>query len=174
MESQTTSPTRRSRKLIDRPLQLRLVGTFLAVGCVAILFQVILMNQAVLQLGRSLGDPGEQVLRQGPGMLLRTQLITMAVMIPVSLTIGILVTHRIAGPAYRMRMYLEDIAENGVPEHACKVRDGDELQDLCEQLNKAVSALQVGPSAKGDATSGSDEPLPPLPQVATSTESAAS
>lgn len=174
METQSQSPKRRSRKLIDRSLQLRLVGTFVAVGCVAILFQVILMNQSVLQLGRSLGNPGEQVIRQGPSMLLRTLLITMAVLIPVTLGIGILVTHRVAGPAYRMRSYLESVAENGVPDYPCKVREGDELQDLCEQVNQAILAFQGGPKAQEDRQEESNEPLPPLPQVSEDAESAVS
>ncbi len=174
METQSQSPKRRNRKLIDRSLQLRLVGTFVAVGCVAILFQVILMNQSVLQLGRSLGNPGEQVLRLGPSMLLRSMLITMSVLIPVTLGIGILVTHRVAGPAYRMRMYLENVAENGVPEHPCKVREGDELQDLCDRVNEAILAFQEGPKVQQDEQGASAEPLPPLPQATESAESAAS
>lgn len=172
MRDKQTNMKRRSKKLIDRSLQLRLVGTFVAVGCVAVLFQVILMNQSILQLGRSLGDPGEQVLRMGPKVLLRTLLITTGVLVPVSLVIGILATHRIAGPAYRMRMYLEQVAQEGVPDYPCKVRDGDELQDLCERLNQTLAAYQQAEPLGRPAGPSPEAPGAALPQEPAETEHA--
>ena len=135
--------TPRRKKLIDKSLQLRLVGAFLAVASIAVLFQVVLMNNSMLSLSRSLGEGGEELLRQAPTHLARTILLTLAVLIPVTATVGIIVTHRIAGPAYRMRMYLEEIARDGAPEAPCRIRKNDELQDLCAKLNLAIEAIQT-------------------------------
>lgn len=48
----------RTRKLIDKSLQLRLVGAFVAVGCVATLFQVVLLNQSMLGFAEKLPKVG--------------------------------------------------------------------------------------------------------------------
>ncbi|MEZ5973934.1 MAG: hypothetical protein R3F33_16870 [Planctomycetota bacterium] len=132
----------RTRKLIDKSLQLRLVGAFVAVGCVATLFQVVLLNQSMLSLSQSMPSNGDLLLAETPGVLARSVLITLGVLIPAMTLVGILVTHRIAGPAYRMRMYCNEIAASGEVTYKCRIRQHDELQSMCEVLNEAVSAVQ--------------------------------
>lgn len=135
---------KRRRKIIDRPLQLRLVGSFLAVACLAALFQVILLNNSMLGLAREMQELGDEVLSHTPKLLARNVALTLGVLIPCVLVVGILVTHRIAGPTYRFRMYLNEIAENGAPERPCRIRRNDELHDICALLNRAVDALATG------------------------------
>ena len=134
--------TLRFKKLIDKSLQLRLVGAFVAVGCVATLFQVVLLNQSMLGVSRGLATNGDILLAETPRILIRSVLITLGLLVPTMTLIGILVTHRIAGPAYRMRMYLKEIEMSGEVKQPCRIRKHDELQDMCTLLNQAVDRIR--------------------------------
>ena len=68
-------------------------------------------------------------------------LITLALLVPLTLAIGILVTHRVAGPLYRFEEYLKAVAR-GEPVGRCHIRKGDECQSLCDAVNDAVDALK--------------------------------
>ncbi len=138
----------RTRKLIDKSLQFRLVGAFVAVGCVATLFQVVLLNQSMLSLSKNLSANGDLLLQQTPPILVRSVLITLCVLVPAMTLVGILVTHRIAGPAYRMRMHLKEIEESGEVPRACRIRKHDELHEMCELLNRAIDRLTQGPQTE--------------------------
>ena len=131
----------RARKLIDKSLQFRLVGAFVAVGCVATLFQVVLLNQSMLSLSKSMAANGDLLLQETPPILIRSVLITLCVLVPAMTLVGILVTHRIAGPAYRMRMHLQEIERSGEISQPCKIRKHDELQDMCTLLNRALERV---------------------------------
>lgn len=54
---------------------------------------------------------------------------------------GVASTHKIVGPLYRFRVYLTALARGESPE-PCRIRKDDELQDLCELLNRATEPLR--------------------------------
>lgn len=54
---------------------------------------------------------------------------------------GILVTHKIVGPAYKLRLLLRHMA-NGRLELTGRLRDGDELQSVFAELEKMVDSLR--------------------------------
>lgn len=54
---------------------------------------------------------------------------------------GILITHRVVGPAYRMRRIFEGIGE-GKLEITTGIRKGDELQDLYQAFADMVESLR--------------------------------
>ncbi|MDF1836996.1 MAG: hypothetical protein P1V35_03930 [Planctomycetota bacterium] len=139
----------RTRKLIDKSLQLRLVGAFVAVGCVATLFQVVLLNNSMLDLSADLAKNGDILLATTPGILMRCVAITMGLLVPALTLVGILITHRIAGPAYRMRCYFQEIQESGEVNYKCRIRKHDELQSMCVLVNKAVERIQADYPAEG-------------------------
>ncbi len=155
----------RTRKLIDKSLQLRLVGAFVAVGCVATLFQVVLLNQSMLSLSKDLARNGDFLLAETPAVLVRSVLITLGVLVPAMTLVGVLITHRIAGPAYRMRMYLKEIEESGEVTYACRIRKHDELQDMCGLLNQAISRIQEGVPSQQDVAQDSDAELEEAPAI---------
>ncbi len=138
----------RTRKLIDKSLQLRLVGAFIAVGCVATLFQVVLLNNSMLNLSEDLAKNGDILLATTPGILMRSVMITMGLLVPALTLVGILITHRIAGPAYRMRCYFQEIEQSGEVKYKCKIRKHDELQSMCKLVNKAVERVQADHAAQ--------------------------
>ncbi len=133
---------RRTRKLIDKSLQLHLVGAFILVGCLATLFQVVLLNNSMLGLSKELGESGDILLARTPGLIVRSMLTTMGLLIPALTLVGVLVTHRIAGPAYRMRCYFQEIVASGKVTYTCRIRKRDELQSMCDTLNLAVQRVQ--------------------------------
>ena len=131
----------RKKKLINSRLQLRLIGVFLAVSCVASLFQVVLLNRSMMDLAQRLPGDGDLLLGHLPTVLLVNIGLTFAVLAPLTFLIGLAVTHRVAGPAYNMTRYCQALARGEEP-GPCKVRDKDELQDLCAALNAAVARLR--------------------------------
>jgi nitrogen fixation/metabolism regulation signal transduction histidine kinase len=54
---------------------------------------------------------------------------------------GIMVTHKLVGPAYKMRMLLGEVAA-GKLRIAGRLRKGDELQELFEAFSQMIDALR--------------------------------
>lgn len=160
----------RKRKLVDKALQLRMVAIFVTIGCASVLFQVILMNASLLDLAREAPDGGLEMLESARGKVATNIIWTLGVMIPLMASIGIAATHRVAGPAYRMRRHLEGIAEGG-PVTRCRIRKGDEFQGLCDALNAAIERLapSVDPSEE-HSDEGKLESTPAVAPAATSDE----
>ena len=71
----------------------------------------------------------------------------------VALLLGIVVTHRIAGPVYRVRRLLEDLGQGRreVPRHG--LRDGDELRELFDAASSLVKTLRTEDEATLEAVS---------------------
>ena len=55
--------------------------------------------------------------------------------------IGIIVTHKVVGPAYKMRLLLNQVAD-GKLKLAGRLRKGDELQELFEAFANMVESLR--------------------------------
>jgi hypothetical protein len=72
-------------------------------------------------------------------LLLEVLLFSFAVLLPSVLAIGVLLTFRVAGPIYRFERYLEDVAA-GRDTGPCRIREGDQLQELCDRINAALEA----------------------------------
>jgi hypothetical protein len=147
---------KRKKKLINSRLQLRLIGVFLAVSCVASLFQVILLNRSLLELAKELTTDGDRMLGFLPGILASNVLMTVGVLGPLTFLVGLLVTHRIAGPAFNMTRYCQALARGEDP-GACRIRSDDELWELCDALNAAVTRLRQEPQVAQPATQAEPE-----------------
>ena len=59
---------------------------------------------------------------------------------PMVILIGLVLSNRIAGPIYRIRLFLKDLTE-GNYEGRIRLRKKDELKDVAEDLNILVSSL---------------------------------
>lgn len=55
---------------------------------------------------------------------------------------GIIVTHRVVGPAYKMRLLLRDVAEGRLKVQG-RLRKGDELQEVFEAFEAMIIALRA-------------------------------
>ena len=63
------------------------------------------------------------------------------VIIPFAAWFSIMISHRIAGPWYRMEAILRKIAEGGLTSEI-SLRKGDELQSLADSLNMVIRNLR--------------------------------
>jgi hypothetical protein len=70
-------------------------------------------------------------------------LCSVVVFVLAVLLLGIVITHRIAGPVYRVRRLLADLGEGRreVPRHG--LRDGDELRELFDSASSLVKTLRA-------------------------------
>jgi hypothetical protein len=80
-------------------------------------------------------------------------LLSVVVFVLAVLLLGIVITHRIAGPVYRVRRLLDDLGEGRreVPRHG--LRDGDELRELFESASSLVKKLRAEDEATFEALS---------------------
>jgi len=133
---------RRRVKLIQPRLQLTLVGWFLAMSVLGLMLQFALLGAFLTRFAASLPDDGGRLADQGLGMLLGALGITLVLVVPLTIGVGILTTFKIAGPIYRFERYFEELAR-GEWNGPCRIRKGDALQETCDKLNAAVEALRA-------------------------------
>ena len=132
---------RRTIKLILPRLQFRLIAAFLGLAVLALLMQYILLMSVLSSAASELPHDG-LLLLDGLGRLLgKIFVISALVILPLTLMVGILVTHRFAGPVYRFKIFLGQLIAGEKPAD-CKLRKGDELQDVCLLLNQATAPLR--------------------------------
>lgn len=152
---------KRSQKLNKTALQVKMILAFLLVATVSALFHVYLLNRFALLAARRLPTDGDQMLALVPDMLTTSLLVTLAVLVPGTFLVGLLVTHRVAGPVHALERYLERHLE-GAEQGPCALRKGDELQELCSLMNQALgkqhaqltdsSGREAGKSGESEAS----------------------
>ncbi|HED65671.1 MAG TPA: hypothetical protein ENJ09_08970 [Planctomycetes bacterium] len=147
---------KRRIKLIEPSLQLRLVGVFLLLSLGSLLVQLTLIGLDLRVVASEL-PAGNSLGHLLPGILKRALLFSIGMWAPITLGVGILVTHRIAGPAYRFKRHLEAVARGENPGE-CRIRKGDEFQELCRILNEALAAQASGAHHAENAESTSEAP----------------
>jgi len=164
----------RKKKLIDSGLQLRMVAVFLSLSVASALFQVVLLNRSVLRMASKLTEDTAVVSEMLPGILTSNLFLTLGVLVPLTVVIGVLTTHRVAGPAYRMTQYCKGIARGEAPT-TCRIRKNDELKELCDALNGAFAAVCPPGATTSEPATGSSSALEQTPGLVRATrEDAAS
>lgn len=141
-------PERRSRFLIDPPLQRRLVGrTALLLGFYFLLFLAIaVLAPTALTF---LGDPPEGAVLEAA---LRVEIVLRLVAMPLLCTVVCLFAHgvvdsfRIAGPSRRLVQTFEEVARLRIP-RGFALRKGDYLQETAHALDSALGSLGAALSA---------------------------
>jgi len=142
---------RRRIKLIKPRLQLRLVGIFFGLSCLGGLIQVLHLSMRLTGLASSLPSGGNYLLAQLPSLPIEIFLVSFFLLFPLTMAVGVLCTFRIAGPVYHFEKFLRDVAI-GEESRECKLRDGDQLKELCSLINAATqearernASAQAGP-----------------------------
>ncbi|MFT5152330.1 MAG: hypothetical protein ACI841_002328 [Planctomycetota bacterium] len=77
-----------------------------------------------------------------PGIVTTNVLLSCVILTGVMAFVGLIVTHRIAGPAVRMERYWRTFADGNSEGSLCRIRDNDDLQGLCEAINLALEAAR--------------------------------
>ena len=143
----------RSRKLVNSSLQLKLIVVFVSLASVAAMFQAVLFNGSITRLATAMTTDGQALSDALPGMLAWNLGLTLGLLVPGLLVVGLAVTHRIAGPIFVFERFLAQLARGERPDPV-KLRQGDELQALCERLNEAVEALSAEKEERSDRRAG--------------------
>lgn len=134
-------PDKRRKQLVQPRLQMRLVLTFLGVALVGLMLQFVLFAATLSSLAAELPQDGPLLLERIPGYTVTVLVVSVCVLFPLTITVGILTTFRVAGPLYRIERHLEAIARGEDPGE-CRIRKGDQLQELCDTLNSALDSAR--------------------------------
>lgn len=131
----------RRQRLVNPRLQLKVVGIFLLTGMIVQALQFVMLWRSAVTFAQCLPGLGPQA-----ELTLHQQLLTVfgtsgLLLVPLTILVGIFVTFPIAGPLYRMNEHLKSIARGEDPGE-CRIRKTDELQEVCQSLNAAVTRLR--------------------------------
>ena len=132
---------RRKRKLIEPRIQKRFVLIFVSTAALAVLVEAVVVSHLLLGVADRLPNDGVELKSQLLGILTSGLTLTLLLLTPLTLAVGIASTHKIVGPLYRFRVYLTELVSGARP-GPCRIRRDDELQDFCELLNQATEPLR--------------------------------
>lgn len=149
---------KRRSNLPKSRVQLKVVMVFLGIGLISLVAQYIFSLYAVRDLLQPYPRFGAEFDRKLTSDLFMQLLTAACLLVPLTLSLGILVTFRIVGPAKRMEDYLNAVAM-GDQIGPCRIRDGDELGDLCDALNRAVSRLRADAAAAQSPAAAAAPPI---------------
>ena len=149
---------RRRIKLIKPRLQLKLVGVFVGLSGLGFLLQSLHVGLRLSELASSVPEGGTYLMAVMPELPLEILLVSFGMLLPLTIAVGILVTFRIAGPVYRFEKYLTQVI-NGEEVGPCRIRDGDEFQELCDLINQATAKLR---ESRTSETKKTEEERPEL------------
>lgn len=148
----TRTPKRylRRQKLPLPTLQWKLIGCFVGLSALSLLLQYVLISSRLSQLAASMPSGSEYLANALPRTMGAVLAFSMLALLPMSAAIGVLITFRWAGPLYRFHVYLRQVAE-GEAQGPCRIREKDELQELCGLINRALEATQARAKGSGPA-----------------------
>jgi len=132
---------KRRRKLINPPLQLRMIGSFLGLLLVAFVLQSLLFASRLARVASEMPEGGAYLQDRMPDIMVETIFYSVSVLLPLTVGLGVLVTFRIAGPLHNFERFLGRVAR-GEQVDPCKIRTGDELGELCDAINRATGPLR--------------------------------
>ena len=151
---------RRKRKLIKPKLQLRLTGIFVGLTALSLLLQFVLFTNVLHETAVGLPHDGPIVLGEINSITSRVLVASFLVFLPLTLSIGVLCTFRIAGPVYRFEQFLSSVIRGERPKDF-KLRKGDQLTELADLINEATRPLRDS-DATTTAGSGATPASPPV------------
>jgi hypothetical protein len=131
---------RRRRKLILPALQLKLAVQTLFVTLPILVLNFLLCYTDVLTYQRSVVPPSDAVLIRMPSIIFHDFLISLAISIPFSLGVGVLMSFPLCGPIFRLNRFLRGLG-TGRWDQTCGLRQGDYLHDFKDTVNNAVRLL---------------------------------
>lgn len=133
---------RRRIKLIKPRLQLKLIGVFVGLSGLGFLMQSLHVGLRLSELAANVPEGGPYLMAVMPELPLEILAVSFGMLLPLIVAVGILVTFRIAGPIHRFEEYLKRVIA-GEQVGPCKLREGDDLIELCELINKATESLRL-------------------------------
>ena len=134
---------KRRSYLIDKSLQLRYVGmiVILMVAVSVGTGWVMYSTTWTMLLDRLKGvtELDKLIIELNRAVLIRTSLLVLA-SICFAAVVTVFIVHRVAGPLFRVKRVMHQIAKGVVPQRV-KFREGDELQDVAVAIDEAVCRI---------------------------------
>lgn len=130
----------RSRRLIDRRFQYRSIATWLAVvlagflvcaACLALYFWIASVRP---------GGMGREQIEELLAIMLPPLLVNDIAIMVLVVVVGIVSTHRVAGPIYRMESDIERVL-SGESHARVRLRRGDAFPELADKVNELIERL---------------------------------
>lgn len=155
---------KRRIKIIKPRLQLKLVGIFVGISALGFLIQALIVGLRLTETAMMMPEDGAFLMGLLPRLPIEILVFSFGMVLPLTFAVGVLATHRLAGPVYRFEQYIEGVLR-GDQVGPCRLRKGDELQELCQLINQVTEPLRL---RKTDWTpeesreSGDDEGKDPL------------
>lgn len=140
---------KRSRYLIATGFQLRFVGLILLFMVGTAIVSAFTIYYYIWML---LGDKLANVYPQGRLVQILNSAnialaIRMFIIMPFVAVLAVFLSHRIAGPLYRIKKTIQEVAA-GDYSMRLRLRKTDELQDLADEINKLLEVLDQKNSKK--------------------------
>ncbi len=140
--------TRRRVYLIDKRLQLRFTGLVVALVVIYSLFLggATFINYRISSIvfdNTSLYDPVIEESIKAEGR--KTVFVTTTFLVINGIVVGlalVLLTHKVAGPLYRIRQHFGSIRDGKIPQRLT-LRKGDELSHVAESFNEMTQVLRA-------------------------------
>ena len=142
LPAQRSAAERRRTRLIVPRFQLGLVAAFGAIAFLGLLLEVLLVAVQLGALEQRMPSGGAYVAEAVPRMIGSSLGLSLLLVLPALLVIGVRLTFRWAGPVYRIKKHCEAIARGEDP-GPLRLRSGDELQDLADAVEAAVVRLNA-------------------------------
>ena len=95
------SKLKRRIKIIKPRLQLKLVGVFVGLAALSVLLQSVLLANRLTDLSVNVPLGGQYLVDAMPSIISEILIFTFGLVLPLIFAVGVLITHRIAGPIYR-------------------------------------------------------------------------
>jgi hypothetical protein len=129
---------KRWRKLVHPGIQLRLTAWFAALALVTVSLQFVLVFSRLSDLAVDLPSDPAAAFDELTVAYVQIALLSLGIVLPLAVAVGVLATFRIAGPVVRISSFLESVVRGEKPAD-CRLRRGDELQELCQLVNDATA-----------------------------------
>jgi len=133
---------RRRLRLILPRLQLRLILTFVGISALSMVLQYLVFLSVLSEAAATLPHDNALMLDRVSNALGLVLLLSFGLLLPATFVVGVLATHRIAGPLYRFERYLTQVIA-GETKGDCRLRQGDELVELCDLINRATAPVRA-------------------------------
>ena len=135
----------RKRYFIEKKFQLRYAGIILFVAFMTTLISGATVFYTTWDI---LGDKLSAVYPQGIfvdtfNKVLISLVRNMAILAAFVFAFAIVISHRIAGPVFRLKRVIHDIGEGKLDSLPVYLRKTDELHDLAEELNSIEKKLRA-------------------------------
>jgi len=147
---------RRSFRIIRPRFQFKFILSFLGISALGLLLQYLVFARLMSEVALGLPSDSALMLDDLARQLTQVLLVSFGLLLPITIVIGVLVTHRIAGPLHRLETHLRAVID-GKTRDDCRLRSGDELQELCELINQATAAhREMAPKLLSTEPNGED------------------